>query len=152
MCVGVCHICIYIHVFSCLSRIVCQMSYFITICIYAIYIYMICFCHLMRFLTAKPQIRTFQRVFSLWIQGLAWTVCGLNIDWLIDWRIDRFVSRMNAVHRVLTYASNISYYNISMCTGSIAEDLEIPSTIAKAIMNILHALNNQFQAEAASNK
>lgn len=39
MCVGVCHICIYIHVFSCLSRIVCQMSYFITICIYAIYIY-----------------------------------------------------------------------------------------------------------------
>ena len=38
-----------------------------------------------------------------------------------------------------------------MCTGSIAEDLEIPSTIAKAIMNILHALNNQFQAEAASN-
>lgn len=58
---------------------------------------------------------------------------------------------MNAVHRVLTYASNISYYNISMCTGSIAEDLEIPSTIAKAIMNILHALNNQFQAEAASN-
>ena len=38
-----------------------------------------------------------------------------------------------------------------MCTASIAEDLEIPSTIAKAIMNILHALNNQFQAEAASN-